>query len=133
MKKDIKTIGLAIMAVICGMTLWSCKKSSTDLSYFKAYVNTGEASDSLLSTGFVSVGDSLYGNNSLTISSGMITTTREAPEDITVKLVIDTSLVSAYNQKNGTHYQALPAGNFTMSGNASFTIKKGIGASSDST
>jgi hypothetical protein len=123
MKRNYKLICMPLIAALCGMMLFSCKKDNKpDTKELLVYANNNNGIYNEFSIGFVFVGAQVFGNDSLKIAASV---TRGTPVDIQAKFVLDTSMVSAYNTKNGTSYAAMPAGAFKLVNGGQFTIKKG--------
>ncbi|QXV64705.1 DUF1735 domain-containing protein [Mucilaginibacter sp. 21P] len=107
---------LGLIALVAGVAVVGCKKEP-------AY------QDKVLVTG-TDVNNTVNFTVDGAGSSTAITATASGivNQDVNVTFKIDTTLLAAYNQKNGTNFRVPPAGSFTLIGNEG-TIKAGTNVS----
>lgn len=108
--RNLKIINLFIL-MISIITLVSCTKdeelnSKELLGYIKSDDGGNNMVLNIVRTPMFTIGDSVAR------FAGYLT--REAKVDVTLKVAVDTSLVTSYNKINKTSYQVLPTSNFKL-------------------
>ncbi len=111
-----KTIYLASVVILLGCLAYACKKSAQyhDVVYF-----TG--TEQSASEKFTVDGPSGLGLS--------VTSSTKVTKDVTIKIQVDTTLLTAFNKLSGTAYTAPPAGSYTLSAD-NVVISSGTSVSS---
>ena len=122
MKRNYKLICIPLIAALCGMLIFSCKKDKADTKELLVYTNNSMGSYNQISNGFIVVGQQVFGNQNVKIAASV---TRPSPVEIQAKFALDTTLISSYNKANGTSYAAMPAAAYKLANGGQFTISKG--------